>query len=210
MSGAFRCCGLAPMPSREFAPAGDLLSGRPESRQRVAPVPSPSAALRVPCDARSPGPRPTRFATLRSNKGARSQSLRLAALAPRAPALLGSSKGDHVNSQQPNPKTGCCRLFIHSPFEPAEEHSGLQPRAQHASSTDSAQLFDQSAAAGVLRGVARRAHRRAARCAAKGRADRGRLFAFFLVAQKEGRPPGRRPGMGLGKNTISSEASLCL
>src|SRR5437868_11781362 len=32
----------------------------------------------VPCDARSPGPRPTHFATLRSNKGARSQMLKRA------------------------------------------------------------------------------------------------------------------------------------
>ncbi len=194
-----RCFGLAPRPSRDFVPAADLLSCADKKvGKETAPVPSPLAALGVPCDARSPGPRPTHFASLRSNKGARSQSLRLAALAPRAPALLGSSKGEPRNSQQPNPKAGWRRLFHHTPFEPAEQRKALRPRAQRASSSDFAQLFKRSVAKRVLCEASRLEYRRAARCAAKGRAVRGRLFAYFLVAQKVGRPPGRTPGMGLG------------
>ena len=82
----------------------------------------------------------------------------------------------------------------HPPPEPAEERKALRPRAQHASSTDSAQLSERSVAKRVLREASRVEYRRAARCEAEGRADRGRLFAYFLVAQKVGRPPGRTPG----------------
>jgi hypothetical protein len=195
---ASRCCGLVARPSRDVAPAGDLLFAPPKSRQKA--LPCKTAPVGVPCDARSPGPRPTHFATLRSDKGARSQKLKRASLAPWASALLGGLEGEAPNSQpqQPTAKPGS-RLspaVHHTPFEPAEERRSLRPRAQRASRTDSAQLFEQSAAARVLRGAASSEHRRAARCEAKGRAVRGRLFAFFLVAQKEGRPPGRRPGMG--------------
>ena len=53
-------------PCREFAPAGDLLSERPESRQRVAPEP-PGPLLRsgLPCGARTSSPR-AELAPLRS------------------------------------------------------------------------------------------------------------------------------------------------
>jgi len=39
----------------------------------------------------------------------------------------------------------------------------------------------------------------------EGRAVRGRLFAYFLVAQKVGRPPGRLPGMDLAAQSNSSK-----
>jgi hypothetical protein len=186
-------------PSREFAPAGDSLSGRPESKQRVAPVPS---ALRASLRCSKPGAarNSRRYAPFK--QGVRSQSLKRAAHAPRASAVLGSSKGEprnSRNSQQPNSPaaSGGCSVFLHPPLSEAEERRALRPRAKHASSSDSAQLFDRSVAKGVLRGASRSEHRRAP--AAKRRAsDQGRLFAYFLVAQKVGRPPGRTPGMGLG------------
>ena len=197
---AVRCRVLAPLPSRDFAPAGDLLFAPPKSRRKALPCKT-ARRSRVPCDARSPAPRPTHFATLRSNKGARSQFLKRAARAPRASALLGGLEEEAPNSrsQQPTakPASRLAPAVHHTPFEPAEERRSLRPRAQRASRTDSAQLFERSVAERVLRGASSSEHRRAARCAAKGRAVRGRLFAFFLVAQKEGRPPGRTPGTGL-------------
>ena len=161
-----RSCCLLARTSRDFVPAADSLSWAPKKvSKETARVPSPSASLRVPCDARL--------------------------LQRGAPEL------QQPNNQQPSPQAGWRRLFIHPPFESAEERRTLRPRAQRASLTDSAQLFERSVAKRVLRGASRSEHHRAARCEAKGRAVRGRLFAFVLVAQKVGRPPGRNPGMGL-------------
>jgi hypothetical protein len=199
--------GLLARPMPGFRPGGRLtFLCAQERKQRKRPCKTaPLLRSGVPCDAQSPGPRPTHFATLRSDKGARSQMLMRAAHAPWASALLGGLEGEtpnsrQPNSQQPNPKAGWRRLFIHPPFEPAEQSKVLRACAQRTSTTDSAQLFERSVAKRVLRGPSRPEQRRVARCAAKGRAVRGRLFAYFLVAQKVGRPPGRTPGMGLGTN----------
>jgi hypothetical protein len=139
------------------------------------------------------------LAPLRSAQtGAASQFLKCASRTPWVPALLSGFEGEHQNSQpqQPTAKpTGrLAPAVLHSPLKPAEERRTLRPCAQRTSSTDSAQLFERSVAKRVLRGASRSEHRRAARCEAKGRAVRGRLFACFWVAQKEGRPPGRIPG----------------
>jgi hypothetical protein len=192
--------GLRARPMPGFRPGGRVtFLCAQESNQRRRPC--KTAPCGVPCDARSPGPRPTHFATLRSDKGARSQKLKRAARAPRASALLGGLEGESRNSQlqqpnsrKPSPNSGCQRLFLHPPFEPAEQRKVLRARAQHASTSDSAWLFERSVAKRVPGGPSRPEQRRGARCEAKGRAVRGRLFAYFLVAQKVGRPPGRRPG----------------
>jgi hypothetical protein len=201
--------GLMPTPGRGFVPAADSPScANKKVSKEVAPEKPPlRGALR--CSEPRDAPNSLRYAPFRQ-RGAKSE---LEACCARAPASCASRMFLREAPKQPNSQTrrpGVTGLFSHPPSEPAEKRSGLQPRAQHASSTDSAQLFDQSGAAGVLRGVARREHHRAARCEAKGRADRGRLFAFILVAQKEGRPPGRRPGMGLTANAIHPEAHPCL
>jgi hypothetical protein len=207
---------LTPRPSREFAPAGDLLSCADKKvGKETGPVPSPlRCATGSPAMLGARGPRRTPFATLRSDSCAESVDEARCARASGSCAsrLLqrGAPEQPTARNQQPSPQAGWRRLFIHPPFEPAEERRTLRPRAQLASRTDSAQLFDRSVAEGVLRGASRSEHRRAARCEAKGRAVRGRLFAFFLVAQKEDRPPGRHPGMGLASNTNLSEASQCL
>jgi hypothetical protein len=194
-------------PSRDFVPAADLLFAPPKSRQKALPCKTAPAG----CPAMLEAQGRAELAPLRSAQtSVASQFLKRAARAPWASALLGGLKGEAPNSRTANSQTrepSLTGLFLHPPFSVAEERSGLQPRAQRASSSDSAQLSDRSVAKGVLRGVARREHRRAARCEAKGRRGQGRLFAFFLVAQKEGRPPGRRPGMGLAtKQALRAKA----
>jgi hypothetical protein len=193
---------FAARPSRDFVPAADSPScANKKVSKEIAPVPSP-----LRCAAGSPamlgrrGSRRTRFATLRSDICAKSvNEVRFAHASPScASRLLQGGAPKQPNSQQPSPKAGSRRRFIHPPFESAEERRTSSPRAQHASTSDSRRLFEQSVAARVRRAGLKAEHRRAARCEAKGRAVRGRLFAYFLVAQKVGRPPGRTPGMGLG------------
>jgi len=99
-----------------------------------------------------------------------------------------------ANSQTRNPSGGRIR---YAPFSTAEQRKALRACAQRTSRTDSAQLFDRSAAQGVLRGPSRPEQRREPRSAAQGRCGRGELFAYFLAAQKVGRPPGRNPGTTL-------------
>ncbi len=189
--------GVLARPSRDFVPAADLLFAPPKSRQKA--LPCETAPCGVPCDARNPGPHPTHFATLRSNKGVRSQMLKLAALAPRASALLGGLEGEvreqpAANSQAQQPAGGC---ISYAPFSPAEERKDLRPCAKRTSRTDSARLSEQSVAARVPGGASRLEYRRGP----EGRGGRGELFAYFLAVQKVGRPPGRNPGMGLATKT---------
>ncbi len=205
---------LTPRPSRDFAPAADSLSCADKKvSKETAPVPSPlrfAAVSPAMLELRGRAELPS----LRSAQTPALESVHEACCARAsefcASRLLQRGVPEQPNSQQPSPKAGWRRLFNHPPFELAEERRTLRPRAQLASRTDSAQLFDRSVAEGVLRGASRSEHRRAPRCEAKGRAVRGRLFAFFLVAQKEGRPPGRRPGMCRTTNTTATEAIQCL
>ena len=192
---------FAARPSRGFVPAADLLFAPPKSRQKALPCETahPKGGW-VPCDARSPGPHPTHFATLRSNKGVRSQCLRLAALAPRASALLGGLEGEAPQQPTAKPESRLAPAVPYAPFSPAEERKDLRPCAQRTSRTDSARLSEQSVAARVPGGASRLEYRRAPRSEAQGRGGRGELFAYFLAAQKVSRPPGRNPGMGLATN----------
>jgi hypothetical protein len=227
-------------PSREFAPAGDLLSCVDKKVGKETTPEKPPTRFAGGCSqcSKTEAPRETPSATLRSDSHAESV---IEACCARGLGLLrlrrfqrGAPKQPNsraANSQQPNAATERCRLFLHPPFEPAEERRTLRPCAQRTSWTDSAQLSDRSVAEGVLRAASRSdvlspdtrqslrtalcltkamAHagamaRREPRCEAKGRAVRGRLFAYFLVAQKTagfgeakvGRPRGRIPRMGL-------------
>jgi len=189
---------FAARPSRDFVPAADLLFAPPKSRQKALPCKTGPAGSPAMLEAQGRA----ELTSLRSvQTSVASQFLKRAARAPWASALLGGFEGEAPKQpQQPTakPESRLAPAVHHSPFEPAEERKALRPRAQRASSTDFAQLSERSVAKRVLCAASRPEYRRAARCEAKGRAVRGRLFAFFLVAQKEGRPPGRRPGMGLG------------
>ena len=206
--------GLVVRPSREFAPAGDLLSCVDKKVGKETTPEKPPTRGAGGCSAmlENRGPRKTPFATLRSNSCAESV---VEACFARASVFCASRRfqrgapetAEQPNSQQPNAPSGWRRLFLHSPFESAEERRTSSPRAQHASRTDSRRLFEQSVAARVRRAGLKSEHRREPRCEAEGRAVRGRLFAFFLVAQKEGRPPGRIPGMGLGTKPLTAEHS---
>ena len=195
-----RGMGFAVRPSGEFAHAGDLLSGPPESRQRAAPAKPPTlrvGALR--CSKPRAAPNSLRYAPFR--QAARSQSLKRAARAPWASALLGGLEGETPNSQQPSAHSLWSWLLLHSPSEPAEERRSSSPFAKRTSSTDSRRLSEQSVATRVRRAGLKAEHRRAARCEAKGRAVRGRLLCLLSCAHKKvGRPPGRTPGMGLAIN----------
>ena len=196
-------------PCRDIAPAGDLLFVSTKSRQKTTPAKPPlRGSLR--CSQPGGAPNSLRYAPFRQ-RGA-SQLLKRAARAPRVAALLGGLEGEAQkqpnsrNSQQPNATSLRSWLFLHSPLESAEQRKDLRARAQRASTSDFARLFERSVAKRVPREPSRPEQRREARCEAKGRTERGRLFAFFLVAQKEGRPPGRTPGTTLAtKPTVEQQ-----
>ena len=202
---------LMARPMRGFRPRGRPTFWSARKWAKSGPCKTaPALRFGVPCDARSPGPRPTHFATLRSDKGARSQFLKRAARAPRAPVLLGGLEGEHPNSQQPQPPTAQpasrsplgLRL---APLSPAEKRRAWSPCAQRTSSTDSRRLFEQSVATRVRRGapgpsIAGHPEQR------EGRGGRGELFAYFLAGQKVGRPPGRNPGTVQRVQRLSAKA----
>jgi hypothetical protein len=188
---------LAPRPSRGFVPAADLLFAPPKSRQKA--LPCKTAPAGSPAMLETQGSRRTHFATLRSDNCAKSV---VEACFARASGFCasrrfrrGGPQTAEYNSQARTPAGGCIPL---TPFSPAEQRKDLKPRAQRASRTDSAQLFEQSVAARVLRGASSPEQRREPRSAAQGRGGRGELFAYFLAGQKVGRPPGRNPGTTLG------------
>ena len=195
--------GLVARPSREFAPAGDLLSCVDKKvGKETTPAPSPlrfAAGSPAMLEARGRA----ELTSLRCVQTGGAKSV-LEASCARAPGscasrLLQRGAPEQPNSQLPNPKAGWRRLFIHPPFSAAEEHSDLQPRAQHASSTDSAQLFNRSVAKGVLRGVARREHRREPE--AQRRAVRSGATLCLLSGRSERRSPaGATSRLSLGAN----------
>jgi hypothetical protein len=207
-----RCeLGLPHRPSRELAPAGDLLFERPKSRQKVAPAPSPLAARGVPCDARSPRPAQN---SLRSLRSLRSDSCAESAVEARCARASGSCASRLLQrgmKEQPTaspgastrngsatrarrPVVGICL----SPFSAAEERKDLKPRAQHASRTDSARLFDRSVAKGVPCGASGLEYRREP--AAQLRAVRSGALSLptFLYAQESRSPARANSGLDAG------------
>ncbi len=183
------CFAFVPRPSRDFVPAADLLFAPPKSRQKALPCET-ARHSRVPCDARNPGPHPTHFATLRSNKGVRSQSLNLASLAPRASALLGGLEGEVPEQpQQPTakPENRTVDVFLHAPFSPAEQRKALRACAKRTSSSDSVRLSDRSVAKGVPHGPSRTEQRREPE--AQRRAGRSGGALCLLSGGPESRSP---------------------
>jgi hypothetical protein len=214
--------GLAPTDVPGVRPGGrPTFLHAQESRQRKRPCKTAPAGF--PALLESQG-RAELASLRSAQTSVASQCLKRTAHAPWDSSITGGFEGETRNTppQQPTakPASRLAPAVLHSPLEPAEERRTSSPFAQRTSKTDSRRLFEQSVAARVrraglksdavrqdraqhLRAVRRLTNalphasgraRRAARCEAKGRADRGRRFAFFLVAQKEGRPPGRIPG----------------
>ena len=191
-----RCGAFSPRPSRDIAPAGDLLSGQPESGQRVAPVPSPLAALGVPCDARNPRPAQN---SLRSLCSLRSDSCAESVIDARCARASGScasrllQRGMKEQPISPSAKRPArsVRGIPLAPLSAAEQRKDLRARAQHASRTDSARLFEQSVAARVPRGPSRPEQRRAP--AAQRRAARsGGAFCLLFGGTKSRSPAGAK------------------
>jgi hypothetical protein len=182
---ASRCFGFVARPSREFAPAGDLLFERPKRRQKVAPAPSPLCEG-CPAMLERRGPPGTRFATLRSDSRAESDvEVRFA----HASASCASRLLQRGVREQPiaKPASRLAPAVPYGPFSTAEERKVLRPRAQHASRTDSAQLSDRSVAKGVLRGASRLEYRRAPE--AQRRAVRSGGALCLLSGGPESRSP---------------------
>jgi hypothetical protein len=140
---------------REFAPAGDLLFAPPKSRQKALPRDrSPSRCEGSPSNASAQAPRPTHFATLRSDKR-RGVSSR-GSLRSRAWALTfaGSAQGggpEQPNSQQPSPTAQPSRLFCMPPLAPPKnKRPQARMRSTHQPLT-SRRLFERSVAKRVGR-----------------------------------------------------------
>jgi hypothetical protein len=176
-------------PCRDFAPAGDLLFERPKRRQKVAPVPSPVAALGVPCDARTAtlAQNSLRYAAVKQLREVSPRSVlrtRLAVLRFSAPPKGGDGTAATANSQTPKPSGG---RISYAPFSAAEQRKALRACAQRTSTTDSAQLFEQSVAARVLRGPSKSEQRRAPE--AKRRAVRSGGALCLLSGGPENRSP---------------------
>ncbi len=219
-------------PSRDFAPAGDLLFAPPKSRQKA--LPCETAPVGVPCVPcrlhaawrssgvaqhagavlgpaslhRNPGPNPTHFATLRSNKGVRSQSLRLAALAPRASALLGGLEGEVPKQPTAKPENRAVDVFLYAPFSLAEERKGLRPCAKRTSRTDSARLSEQSVAARVPGGASRLEYRRAPEAQRRAGRSGGALWLLSGGPESDS-PAGANSRHGTRQKASATKAPPC-
>jgi hypothetical protein len=189
--------GFALRPSREFAPAGDLLFERPKRRQKVAPDRSPFASLRVPCDARSSSPRAKLPSLCSGQTVARSQSLKRAAHAGSMPCAsrLRSKGGEGT----PSLRRLVCWLFLGLPFGGAEKRRSPGRVRSTLQRLTSGPLFEQSVAARVGPGPGLRASQGTPQ-RSEGATEQGSFFAYFLSTQKVSRPPGRTPGMGLRRS----------
>jgi hypothetical protein len=174
-------------PSREFAPAGDLLFGPPKSRQKAPPAKPP---LRGPLRCSDDEARPE-LAPLRSAQTTvRSQLLKRASHAPRRPALLGGLEGEsraQPNSPTAKPASRPSPAARYAPFSTAEQRKALRARAKRASRTDSVQLSEQSVAARVLRGPSKPEQLRAP--ATQRRAVRSGGALCLLSGGPESRSP---------------------
>jgi hypothetical protein len=178
-----------------------------ESRQRNRPGETAHPLGGFPALLEQRGPRPTRAATLCSNSDAESvleaRCARASLFCAARRFLRGSSPtAATANSHTRQPAVAGCSFT--PPLAPprsgrlqARVRSTLQELTRDACLNAVSKANEASLARGL-----KSEHRRAPRSAAQGRGGRGRLFAYFLVAQKVGRPPGRIPGMGLGTNPL--------
>jgi hypothetical protein len=172
-------------------------------RQKVGKKLSPAKPpLRGSLRCSKPRAAPNSLRSLRSlHSNSRRESV-LEACCARALGFCASRRfrrGGPQTAEQPTakPESRLAPAVPYAPLSTAEQRKALRACAQRTSRADSAQLFEQSVAARVLRGPSRTEQRRAPRSEAQGRCGRGELFAYFLAAQKVSRPPGRTPGMGL-------------
>jgi hypothetical protein len=179
--------GFVARPSREFAPAGDLLFAPPKSRQKALPCKTAPAGSPAMLERR--GLRRTRAATLCSNNCAKSVD---EALFERASPFCASRRfrrGGPETAQQPTakPESRSPRGIPLTPFSTAEQRKGLRACAKRTSRTDSARLFEQSVAARVPGGPSSSEQRREP--AAKRRAGRSGGALWLLSGGPESDSP---------------------
>jgi hypothetical protein len=167
-----------------------------ESRQRNRPCKTGPSGCLAMLGTQGRG----ELAPLRSAQtGAASQFLKCASRTPWVPALLSGFEGERQTAQQPTAKPASRPVPAarYAPFSTAEQRRGLRARAQLASTTDSAQLFEQSVAARVLRGPSRPEQRRAP--VAKRRAGRSGGSLCLLSSGPESRSPARAKTEGFAE-----------
>jgi hypothetical protein len=194
MSGSrLRCFGFVPTPSRDFVPAADSLFAPPKSKQKALPCETAPAGSPAMLEAQGRA----ELASLRSARTVVAKSV-LEACCARALGFCASRRFRRGGSEQPaaKPESRSVDVFRMPPFSPAEERKALRPRAQHASRTDSAQLFDRSVAKGVLRGASRTEHRREPRSEAQGRGGQGGAFCLLFGGPKSRSPAGAKSRHG--------------
>jgi hypothetical protein len=207
------CFGLVARPSREVAPAGDLLFVSTKSRQKKTPrrnaLRFASGSLR--CSGLE-GSRGTRFAQRSSDNRAKSVVEACCARALKAFRCSAVLKGGRRNTSDARPARLASRLFgfwgwavLGSPLLNRREAQKPGGRAKRASTTDFAPLCLSVVSAANEASWARpRASSIAGNPA--GAVLQGPLFAYFLAGQKVGRPPGRTPGTVHRSNRITAKA----
>jgi hypothetical protein len=207
---------LQARPSRDFVPAAASLSCArqkmsnvlEERRSQSAPVPSPlRCAAGSPAMLATQGSRGTHFATLRSNSRAKSVNEARCARALGRCASRLLQRGTPEQPQQPTakPESRLAPAARYAPFSTAEQRRILRPCAQRTSTSDSAQLFEQSVAARVLRGASRSEQRREP--AAQRRAVRSGGALCLLSGGPESKSPaGAKSRHHTRQQTKGSEA----
>ena len=154
---AARCCWSTPRPSREFAPAGDLLSCADKKVGKETAPAKPPGGAGSPALLGHRGSRGTHFATLRSDSRAKSvdEARKARASMPCDARRFRRGVKEQPTPQQPiaKPEGRPHRGISRPPLSPAEQRKIRSPRAQLASRTDSRRLFEQSVAARVRRGA---------------------------------------------------------
>jgi hypothetical protein len=153
-------------PRRGFVPAADLLSCIDKKGGKEAtPADSALAAQGLPCAARSLQLAPNSLCSLRSRRSDKRREVRLRSVLRtqlQSRALLSSSEGGDEHQTRlashrmmtrrfarpmRSEAWGSCAattVLLLGPVGGVEERRGLGPRAQHASSTDFARLFERS------------------------------------------------------------------
>jgi hypothetical protein len=191
MGCAVRCFGLLARSVPGFRPGGrpTFLCGQ-ESRQRSRPCKTGPAGSPAMLEAQGRA----ELTSLRSVQTSGAKSV-LEARFARALGFCASRRFRRGTPERPKttakPAGRLAPAVRVAPFSAAEERKVLKPRAQHASTSDSAQLFECSVAKRVLRGASRPEYRREPE--AKRRAVRsGGAFCLLFGGPKSRSPAGAK------------------
>ena len=178
-----------------------------ESRQRKRPCSvAPSLSEGVPCDARNQRPAQNSLRSLRSLRSDSCAESVIDAGFARASGSCASrllQRGTPEQPQQPTakPEGRSLRGIRLAPFSAAEQRKALRAFAQRTSTSDSAQLFEHSVAARVLRGPSRPEQRREPAALLRAVRSGGASLPTFLSTQESRSPAGAKTaGFAEGKS----------